>query len=626
MEKKRRLKYNILFFVIFGLLFILIYTFILQNNYRNNALDTAVERDIKCADAIHKVVSNKFSEEDFENMDSMDDMDSDRYKELQESLNEIRSLNSTRYLYTANMDSDGRLIYQIDGLDLDAEDFAYPGTYIEDEMIPYIEDALAGEKVYSQDIVDTTWGHIFTACYPVYASDSSGEVIGALCMEMDMEDTYSFIAKSKAITMVIELVACVLFVLMGIGIYLTMRKYRQNEEVQQGILEKAVADAESANKAKSSFLFNMSHDIRTPMNAILGYAELAEKNLDDRDKMHNYHEKIKICGQKMLSILDNVLEISRIESGKVIIEETAGEFGKVLDECMLMVQVEAQKKNLTLEVQKDAKYQYLYFDKTHLAEIVLNLVSNAIKYTGEGGKIQCIITQSEGTDDGWVNQEIIVSDNGIGMSEEFQRHIFEMFSRERSTTVSGVEGTGLGMGIVKNLVSHMNGTIEVESKLGEGSTFKVTVPCRIASYEDTQPKKAEVHVDTSRIDGVCILLAEDNDLNAEITMTLLSDEGFKIERADNGVKCVEKLEKADSNYYSLILMDIQMPIMDGYAATQKIRMLSDKSKSGIPIVAMTANAFTEDRKKAIDSGMDDYVSKPIDMNILLPVILKNIHK
>ncbi len=626
MEKKRRLKYNILFFVILGLLFILIYTFILQNNYRNNALDTAVERDIKCADAIHRVVSNKFSEEDFENMDSMDDMDSDRYKELQESLNEIRSLNSTRYLYTANWDSDGRLIYQIDGLDLDAEDFAYPGTYIEEEMIPYIEDALAGEKVYSQDIVDTTWGHIFTACYPVYASDSSGKVIGALCMEMDMEDTYSFIAKSKAITMVIELVVCVLFVLMGIGIYLTMRRYRQKEEVQQEILEKAVADAESANKAKSSFLFNMSHDIRTPMNAILGYAELAEKNLDDRAKMHNYHEKIKICGQKMLSILDNVLEISRIESGKVIIEETAGEFGKVLDECMLMVQVEAQKKNLTLEVQKDAKYQYLYFDKTHLAEIVLNLVSNAIKYTGEGGRIQCISRQTESTEAGWVNQEIIVSDNGIGMSEEFQRHIFEMFSRERSTTVSGVEGTGLGMGIVKNLVSHMNGTIEVESKLGEGSTFKVTVPCRIASYEDTQPKKADVHVDTSRIDGVCILLAEDNDLNAEITMTLLSDEGFKIERADNGVKCVEMLEKADSNYYSLILMDIQMPIMDGYAATQKIRMLSDKSKSGIPIVAMTANAFTEDMKKAIDSGMDDYVSKPIDMNILLPVILKNIHK
>lgn len=625
MEKKRHLIFSILFALLMGLLFLLVYTYILQNSYRKNALDAAVVRDMNSADVIHRVVSNKFTRDDFENITSVTDMQTDRYKDLQQDLNGIRSLNSTRYLYTAKRGEDGRLIYLIDGLNLDADDFAYPGTYIEDEMIPYIEDALNGKITYSQDIVDTTWGHIFTACYPINATDGTDDIIGALCIEMDMEDTYDFLEKSRIITMGAAHVAGVLLILLGIGIYLTLRSYRQKEEKQQEILQKAAEKAEAANKAKSTFLFNMSHDIRTPMNAILGYTELADKSLDDRDKMINYHAKIRVCGKKMLSILDSILELSRIENGKAMLEENAGEVGKVLDECLLMVQVEAEKKKQTLIVQKEEiKYPYLYFDVTHVSEIILNLVSNAIKYTGEGGRIQCILRQTNNTKEGLVNQEICVIDNGIGMSEEFQKHMFESFARERTSTVSGVDGTGLGMGIVKDLVQLMNGTIEVESKLGKGSTFRVSIPCRIASYEDTQPKSAQMHIDREQLTGIHILLAEDNDLNAEIAMTLLSDEGFEVERAENGVKCVEILEKMPARYYSLILMDIQMPVLNGYEATQKIRKLPDTEKAGIPIIAMTANAFAKDREKALEVGMDDYVAKPIDMNKLIPTLLKYI--
>ncbi len=622
MEKRRRLVFGIVFFLLVGTLFISLYTFLLQNSYSKSTLEEAVERDKNCSDAIHRLVSNKFTRDDFENITSVKDMESDRYKELQKSLNELRSLNSTRYLYTASRGADGRIIYLVDGLDLGAEDFAYPGTYVEEEVVPYIEDALNGKTTYSQQIIDTTWGHIFTACYPVVASDGSGEIIGALCMEIDMEDTYSFLARNKISTLWMAHVAGIILVMLGIGIYLSMRKYNQKEAKRQEILQKAANAAEAANEAKSSFLFNMSHDIRTPMNAILGYTELADRNLDDPDKVKQYHEKIQVCGQKMLAILDNVLELSRIENGKITLEESATKSGKVLDDCLLMVKSEVEKRHQTLAVQKDIIHPYIYFDTTRITEIILNLLSNAIKYTGDGGEIKCIIRQIESSREGWVDQEIWVIDNGIGMSDEFQAHIFEAFARERTSTISGIEGTGLGMGIVKNLVDLMNGTIQVESKLGEGSTFKVCIPCRIASYEDTQPKRNDLHLERSKLSGKKVLLAEDNDLNAEIAMELIAEEGIVVERAKNGVECVEMLEKAPADYYSMILMDIQMPVLDGYGATERIRKLDEEEKAGIPIIAMTANAFAEDKKKALSVGMNDHVAKPIDMNVLIQTMGK----
>ena len=623
-ESVKSVALNIAAVVLLVILIFSTYTFVLQKSYSDAVVENAQNRDIDCSDAIHTLVSNKFTRDDFHSIQSEEDMDTDRYRELQRILNELRTLNSTRYLYTAGRDADGRLVYLIDGLDPDASDFAYPGTYIEDEMIPYIDAALSGETSYSQDIVDTTWGHIFTACYPVLASDGSGEVIGALCIEMDMESTYAFLSESRKKTVGIATVAIVVLIAWGVIVCLMFRKHRKEEETQQQMLQEAVVAADAANEAKSTFLFNMSHDIRTPMNAILGFAEIGRKNIQDSEKTRECFDKIQISGGKMLSIVDNVLELSRIESGKTIVEENPVEVGSILTACQTMVQADIEKKNQHFSVTKDLIHPYVYMDNTLVTEIMLNIVSNSIKYTPEGGSISCSIRQLDDRQDGRFTQEMVVSDTGIGMSEEFQKHIFEAFTRERNTTTSGIEGTGLGMGIVKKLVDMLEGTVTVKSKLGEGTTFTIRLPYRAANYEDMQPKQVAVDSDNSVLVGKHILLAEDNDLNAEIAITLLSEHGLLIDRAANGVECVEMMEKAPENYYSLILMDIQMPLLDGYRTAEKIRRFPNKEKAKIPMIAMTANAFAEDRKKALEVGMNDHVAKPIDMNKMLPILLEYI--
>ena len=625
-NKKRHHVGNFVLLFLTAVLFIAVYTYILQRNYSQNTLDAAVERDIACSDAIHKVVSNRFTQEDFLEINTREDMDSSRYKQLQESLNELRTLNSTRYLYTAKRGADGKLIYLVDGLDLGADDFAYPGTYIEEEMIPYIESALSGETIYSQEIVDTTWGHIFTACYPVRANGGSGDIIGALCMEIDMESSYRFLEKSNQSSIGVASFAILVAVLTMISWYLAYQKQKEKDRIQQEELEKTAVAAEAANRAKSTFLFNMSHDIRTPMNAIIGYAELAGKHLSDSDKLNEYIKNIQVCGKKMLSIIDNVLELARIENNKAVLEESITKADDSLDSCVIMFQNSIKEKHQELIVDKEIQYPYLYMDNAHVSEIILNILSNAIKYTGEGGKICCSLKQKPYEKEGWCLLEISVADNGIGISEDFQQHIFESFSRERTSTASGIEGTGLGMGIVKKLVDLMKGTIEVESKLGEGSTFTVRIPCLIAKQEEISEKRLIKQEDKKSLAGKRILLAEDNDINAEIAMELLKEEGLILERAENGVICVEKLEKAPEGYYDLILMDVQMPDMDGYDATRKIRRLDAPEKAKIPIIAMTANTFSKDRKMALSSGMDDYVSKPVDMNLLVPLLEKYLVK
>ena len=287
-----------------------------------------------------------------------------------------------------------------------------------------------------------------------------------------------------------------------------------------------------------------------------------------------------------------------------------------------MFQNQADSKGQTLAVTTHLLHPYVYADIPHLTEICTNLVSNAVKYTGAGGTIRCDVTQKPGEKEGWCNTVITVADNGIGMSQEFQKHIFEPFERERTSTVSKVEGSGIGMGIVKKLVGLMGGTVEVESKIGVGSTFTVTIPCRIASQEETQAKRETAPADEKSLCGVKILLTEDNDLNAEIATELLQEEGCTVDRAKDGVECVDMLEKAANGTYQLILMDIQMPVMNGYDAAKKIRRMDDPQKAGIPIIAMTANAFSEDKQAALEAGMNDHVAKPINMNVLVPTIQK----
>ena len=387
-------------------------------------------------------------------------------------------------------------------------------------------------------------------------------------------------------------------------------------------LQVAVENAESANRAKSTFLFNMSHDIRTPMNAIIGYADLASRHLDDPAKLEKYMENIQVCGQNLLMLLNNVLDLARIENDKTEIEYSVSDVEKDFRNCIAMFQNQADSKGQTLTVTAHLQHPYVYADIPHLTEVCTNLVSNAVKYTGTCGTIYCDITQKPGKKEGWCDTVITVADNGIGMSQEFQKHIFEPFERERTSTVSKVEGSGIGMGIVKKLVGLMGGTVEVESKIGVGSTFTVTIPCRIASQEERQAKRDTTSSDKKSLSGTKILLAEDNDLNAEIAVELLQEEGCTVDRAKDGVECVDMLEKAANGTYQLILMDIQMPVMNGYDAAKKIRRMDDLPKADIPIIAMTANAFSEDKQAALDAGMNDHVSKPINRNILVPTIQK----
>lgn len=375
---------------------------------------------------------------------------------------------------------------------------------------------------------------------------------------------------------------------------------------------KAQIQAEKANAAKSDFLFNMSHDIRTPMNALLGYSELIKRELTD-PKLLDYQEKMEQSGNLLLSIINNVLDMARIENGKVELDEDYVKIRDIYQGIYKIFQAEAEKKGIHLKMEYDVKHEHVICDETKNREIFLNLISNAVKYTASGGRVTIRITELDCDRKDYVRIRTQVIDTGIGMSEEFLPSLFEAFARERNTTDGKIAGTGLGMPIIKKYIDMMYGTIEVESKQGEGSKFTVTLEYRIADksyYERVTEKFSDM--DETRISGKHILLAEDNDLNAEIAEFILEDMGLIVDRVEDGVQCVSRIEQKPAGTYDLILMDIQMPNMDGYRATEMIRGLSDKSKATIPIIAMTANAFEEDRKKALAKGMNGHIAKPVD--------------
>ena len=385
---------------------------------------------------------------------------------------------------------------------------------------------------------------------------------------------------------------------------------------------KAQIQAEKANAAKSDFLFNMSHDIRTPMNALLGYSELMKRELTD-PKLLDYQEKMEQSGNLLLSIINNVLDMARIESGKVELDENHVKIRDIYQGVYKIFQAEAEKKGIRLKMEYEVRHEHVICDETKNREVFLNLLSNAVKYTVSGGMVTIRITELDCDREDYVRIQTQVIDTGIGMSEEFLPSLFEAFTRERNTTDGKVAGTGLGMPIIKKYIDMMGGTIEVESKLGEGSKFTVIMEYRIADkgyYE----QDTDMSPDTEETDGISgkhVLLAEDNDLNAEIAEFILEDMGLIVERVEDGIQCVAKMEQKPAGTYDLILMDIQMPNMDGYQATQEIRRLADKQKAGIPIVAMTANAFEEDRKKALSKGMNGHVAKPVDAEKLKRTIL-----
>lgn len=390
----------------------------------------------------------------------------------------------------------------------------------------------------------------------------------------------------------------------------------KKERMQEAKLKEAYIVAEEANKAKTDFLNNMSHDIRTPMNVILGYNELMKQYLTD-PILVDYQNKIEQSGKLLLSIINNVLDMARIESGKMVVEERAEQIGLVVEEIESVFESSAQEKNIVFTTSVDVDHTHVLWDGFKVREILMNLVGNAFKYTPEGGHIAIDVKELDCERSGYVRIQTQIKDTGIGMSEDYLPTLFDSFSREYNTTIGKVSGTGLGMAIVKNLVDMMDGEICVKSKLGEGTCFTLTFEHRIADENSIEwNQELDVLDEKSILEGKRVLLVEDNELNAEIAMAILEQSGLILDRVEDGLACVNRLSEVDADLYDLILMDIQMPNMNGYEATRRIRQFENVKKASIPILAMTANAFEEDKKMAMEAGMNGHISKPIDVNVL----------
>ena len=401
----------------------------------------------------------------------------------------------------------------------------------------------------------------------------------------------------------------------------------KKERMQEEKLKKAYAVAENANKAKTEFLNNMSHDIRTPMNVILGYNHLMKSQLTE-SKQLDYQKKIEQSGKLLLAIINNVLDMARIESGKIKVDENYERVGEVVDEIISTFSSEAEEKEIHLSGSMKVTHRNILCDGTKIREIYVNLVSNAMKYTPRGGNVTITVEELPCEKEGYMKVKSEIKDTGIGMSKEYLPTLFEPFSREQNTTIGRIGGTGLGMPIVKKMVDLMGGSIEVASELGKGTVFTFTLMHKIADrkFYSQKTEAAETSEMGKNLSGKHVLLAEDNDLNAEIAVTVLEETGIVIERVEDGIQCVNRVAQMSPGTYDLILMDIQMPNMDGYQAAQCIRHLDDKMKAEIPIIAMTANAFAEDRKKAFDAGMNGHIAKPIDIEKLGAVILSVLNK
>ncbi len=388
------------------------------------------------------------------------------------------------------------------------------------------------------------------------------------------------------------------------------RELRESKEA----LSRALDGAEQASRAKTAFLSNMSHDIRTPMNAIVGFTALASTHIDDKEQVQDYLERISVSGKHLLALINDVLDMSRIESGKMTLEEGEVSLPELIGDLDTILQPTAAVKDLELTVDtSEVKHSVIVTDRLRLHQVLLNILNNAVKFTPGGGKVSLKVTEKPSSAPGKATYGFRISDNGIGMSEEFQKTIFEAFTRERTSTVSGIQGTGLGMAISKKIVDMMGGTITVRSKEGEGSEFAVDLPCRIGWERSDGEQPGTSEAGKPDFTGKRVLLAEDNEMNQMIATAILREAGITVEVASDGAVAVEKMKEAPAGYYGLILMDIQMPHMDGYEAARQIRALADPEKARIPILAVTANAFEEDRKTALDAGMNGHLAKPYDI-------------
>ncbi len=413
---------------------------------------------------------------------------------------------------------------------------------------------------------------------------------------------------------------------MLVGYHIIDEQIKKEKEVQ-GELELAREAAETANRTKSSFLFNMSHDIRTPMNAILGFANMAKKYSDDKEKVEECIDKVQTSGTHLLGLINDILDMARIESGKISIETEPMDVREASDRLTTILGDLARDKDIKLNLSlEEVENPYVYVDELHVNQILLNIISNAVKYTENGGRVDITIKEMLSSDADKAHYRFIVSDTGIGMTEEFLEHVFDSFERDKNEAISGIQGTGLGMSITKRLVDIMHGNIEVESTLGEGSTF--TVDLEFKKYEGdflalrTAEAEQEQEATEITLDGKRILLVDDNELNREIASEILAETGAIIEEAEDGVEAYDKVRESEPGYYDIVLMDVQMPRMNGYESTKAIRALENEALASIPIIAMTANAFDEDREDAMAAGMNEHIAKPVDIVKLFDCLRK----
>jgi signal transduction histidine kinase/ActR/RegA family two-component response regulator len=753
--------------VLLALLALAIFAITLSNTITNNVLANEIKENSARTDTMHAGVDNILTTEDFAEINTADDMSSQLYQSLREHLNEIRSLNDARYFYTAKRTDDGTLVYVIDGIDPSADDARAPGDAIEAEMTSYISRALDGETVYSQDIVDTDWGHIFTACYPVHASGSD-EIVGALCIETDMESTYEFIYEQQRMLRNFTIAAAGIMVALMACAFAFIRHYRTKDEEDQrkllasydkleaalaretkhseiisaiatlyttifivnlktreyevvvsvelmdnvagsggyniddamkGILEAfiipemrssmssflnidtlagrmgtdntlsteykdpngrwfqarfiakkrdedgrptevlyvarditdekkrefdlrdrledAALEAKRANSSKTNFLRRMSHDIRTPLNGIIGMLRIQDRYLDDPAKLQESKEKMIHSADYLLDLVNNVLDISKLESGALELEHKPFDIVEVLMKSFTVAETSAQENGIELlggPSESNVRHRNLIGSPTHLNRILMNLVSNGIKYNRKGGWVRASVTEIA-SDHNTATYRFICEDNGLGMSEEFKARAFDPFSQEGKQTTTSFTGSGLGLSIVKDIIEMMNGTIKLESEENVGTKFTIEIPFEIDhDAEDSVSAPAE----STKVDllGKCILLVEDNELNMEIARMLLGEEGAIITEATNGKEAVDTFNASEMYHFDYILMDMMMPVMDGISATRTIRALERDDAKTTPIIAMTANAFAEDRKECLEAGMNEHISKPIDIETI----------
>lgn len=428
------------------------------------------------------------------------------------------------------------------------------------------------------------------------------------------------------VQMIIDSFLCILLSGLVTLVYWQFAFRRYKDAIYAEEIERSARKEKAANEAKTRFLFNMSHDIRTPMNAIIGFSDLLERHIDERDKVKDYIDKIQNSSDFLLSIINHVLEMARIESGEETLQQVNQNIPELVESLNDVFVSTVQEKHLDSSYELDIQHEDIICDDTKVRQIFLNIVSNAMKYTPSGGKVAVKITEIPCAVAQHASYRVEVADTGVGMSEDYLPHMFEAFTREHTSTEAEVIGTGLGLPIVKSLVDMMGGTIHVESQVGKGTTFTIKLTFPIAEAGSAQHEEPELtSADMKQAHEMRILVAEDNDLNAEITLTILTEYGFQAERAKDGCECVQMLRERPEHYYDVVLMDIQMPNMDGYEATKEIRAI-DNDTAHIPIIAMTANAFEEDRRKALEAGMDGYVAKPVDINLLLQTLRDQMHR